>query len=458
MEIRLPPLRRRAGSNVTNPPHPGQMEVIRYLFTPERGVKIADLCCGIGYGKTQLCLDVFQLKLEQGPQERVLFFEPDLDRMNKLLVAEWRATVPRNLYNMNEGKREVHWHNGAIGYFQHRDIRTNKAFAADRGRGFNLSGIINDESAIQFYLELMVNLLGRLRIDSPNLFMLNATSPKVGPWGTWMKRDGHVLFRGRTVDNPYLKPSPKEYDAMLRENMSELQARRELDGELVALEGRIFPDVDLTTPYPDGNLNTVHDRFIDGRDWYLFCDLGSATGAFAGFQMMPSTEYDPVWTGVFDYCPNHDPSAEAAFKRIKDEFGIPAVLVAGGDVNTRNSVTGTSARQMAKNVFGSDIEVRGMSEHIAVKEPAFNRLRYLQRSAIGVRRFTVAENFIELDTQTKRGVRQTLEEYAMRDVKRSGEFLPKGADQPWCHCADAMIAGAGKLMAPQSEAISGYDH
>lgn len=451
--IELPPLRRREGVGLEIP-HPKAMEVIRYLFTPEPRVKKCDLCCGLGFSKTQTCLDIAQMKLEQGPGERVLFLEPDMNRLNKCFVAPWRASVPPSLYKMNEGKREIQYYNGAILYFNHRDIRGNRALAADAGRGPNLTGIIDDESAISFHTEFMVNLLARLRAASPNLFILTATTPKVGPYGNWIKRVGHQLFRGRTIDNPYLKPSPEQYDAELRANMSELQARRELDGELVALEGRIWSGADLTKPYPEGTINESHTEFIPGRDWWLFSDTGTATGAYVVVQIMdkphsigPYADNHPVWVAVADYCPNDDASASRAFQRLKTEFGTPVAVVGGMDLGKRQEV-GSSIEDLVAEVWGPYVQVIKMSERQYAKQIQFDRLSYLLKSYHGDRHFTVAKNFKSLDPYSKRGVLEALDEYQYRDIPRDSEFLPKGADQPLCHVSDALMMGAVGVMSP----------
>jgi len=458
-KIRIPPIRVRKISPFRGP-HPGQVPILSYLFTPERAVKRAILCSGIGFGKTQLCHAIFQAKLEQGPTERVLFLEPDVNRMNKLFVEWFVSNTPDHLYRINEGKRQVFWHNGAIGYFDHRDVRGSKAIAADKVRGPNLSGIINDESAIGFHLEYNINQLGRLRLDSPNLFWLDATTPKVGPFGDWMSNGMNTIFRGRTIDNPFLRPSPEEFDASLRATMTEMQARRELDGELVALEGRIWQDV-IYHPtegrgWPHSNRDDDHPRFDSRRPWYILSDMGSATGAYACVQPVPAAMASgrevfqgTRWVLFADLCPKSEGDIHRAMNILKKNFGDkPAGLVSGLDINRRADTDGKTPAYFATKVFGN-IPIYPYSESDADERTQGDALGALWKTADGKRRLTIARDFISLDPDSKRGVREMVEQdvWLNEDERRPQDYFPKQANIRVNHIRDALLKGA-LLMAP----------
>ena len=438
-------------------PHPKQSKVLYTAFShpSNRRVRRINVKCGVGWGKTTNGIDLAVGVLSIGRRNRVLFLEPDMPTIEDTFIPAWKETIPPDYYSINHYRRQIIWKpTDALLMYRPRWVTGNQQTEEDLlGRSRNLTAIISDEDAIKHNRNLFNRLQDRLRVGYPLLYATLST-PKPGSYANMLKLPGSILIEGTSYDNPGI---PDELIDAKRDYMSEEEFDCEVLAKIVALRGRIFKGANLNREYPYGTLNTIHDRFIEEHDWYLFCDLGSATGAYVVVQQMPDTGWDPVWTAVADLCPDDDPSAVSAFVRLKEEFGKPVAVVAGGDIGTRNSVTGTSAKEAVTEVFGTGVDVLPFFESGALKQQAFNRMRYLIKSAKGVRRFTVANNFVSLE-KTGRGVREVLEEYAMRDQPRSGEFLPKGADQPLCHCADSLMAGAYKLMSPPGDAIPEYDH
>ena len=420
-------------------------------------VRQFDLMCGLGYGKTTLGIDITTRLASIGSNQRILFLEPDRNRMENVFLAEWIRIVPEELYDINYGKRIIGWINGARILYGHRDIRGNRATRANMYRGINVSDVLDDEAAEGFLLEQVQNIFNRIRIPSPVRVHGTLTTPQIGEYSRYIKSPHHMLFTGKTADNPYLPPN---YVEEMARNMSRDQVRRELFGELVALEGRVFrearidytgADPDPENRWPNGNVDHHHTGFIEGQPWWLFCDLGSATGAYVVVQksnIRPAFK-GPIWVVVADFCPQADASASRAFQRLNTEFGRPAGVVAGADIGTRSTTDGLTVAAMAKQIWGN-VRLYPFNEAIYTKQIMLNSLSYLIRSSSGHRRLTIARNFTALDPDSHRGVREMLVEYTYRpqEERRLNEYWPKGSDQPLSHVADALMFGAAEIMAP----------
>lgn len=448
------------------PPFPKQQEIINYLFEPSDRVKQADVMCGLGFGKTTLCIDIACRLLSQPVETRTLFLEPDAKRMAMVFWVQWKAIVPPELYKIKslEGTshKYIEWINGNCLYPAIRNITGNQEDVADSFRGIEFTHVIDDESAIKFNLSQYKNTFNRIRGVSNIRFYLTVTTPKAGPYGRLIKMPGHKVFGGHTVDNVYLMERHPTYVEDMAKNMGRDEVRRELYGELVSLEGRIFkeamvgfdsngePNPDHV--WPDGNINEEYPTFRKGKPWHLFADLGSATGASVGvqrFEVPIEWGEGSGWNAFADFCPQSDASAMRMLQRWDTEYGAPCGVVAGADSNTKDIVHGDTMANLVSQIWGP-IPIYPVSERHLNKILQHDRMLYLLRSSNARRRFTVARDFVSLDTDSKRGVIECLEEYEMRAPEKRGasEFLPKGQDQPLCHIADAMLMGAVKIMSP----------
>jgi len=363
--------------------------------------------------------------------------------------------VPEELYEIQIGKNRINWWNGAYMIYRPRVITGSRERARSKFRGIEFSFVIDDETAIGFDKEQYLNTLARIRIDSKCRYYFTLSTPRVGPYGRFIKRGGNKLFRGRTADNHYLLKRDPHYEENLREDMSAEQARRELDGELVALEGRIWKTAKGDVAWPDGNRNDNHTAFDSSKPWWLFCDLGSATGAYAVVQTTDPIHEGrrlysgKVWVAVADYCPDDDASASRAFQRLKAEFGTPLAVVAGCDIGTRDRVSGDTVAYFAKQTWGG-VQTYSTDESVYSRQKQYDRLSYMMCSANGARRFTIARDFVALDTESQRGVREMLDEdqWPPVDKRRPGDFLPKNSNIVVQHIRDALLAGAVNIMAP----------
>jgi hypothetical protein len=440
------------------PPYPKQQEIMSYVMRPQPNhVKQVDVRCGLAFGKSTCAIDLATRVLSMDGNQVLLFLEPDKNRMENVFLAEWYNIVPQEMFDINYGKRTILWKpTGSKIIYNHRDIRGNRKRRANRFRGVNVTSVEDDEAPEDFLEEQYQNTFNRIRTPSPVRFYLTWGTPQPGQYSRTIKKPGHKVFKGTTYDNPYL---PEGYIEQMIANMSSRdQVRREIYGEEVSLEGRIFREAkidavgaehDPENRWPRGNVHWEFTTFRSELPWWLFCDLGSATGAYIAVQKIPAMRFGgDVWVAVADYCPNDDASASRAFQKMDDAFGRPAAVVAGADVHTKNSVDGRTVAYFASQVWGN-IPIRAMGESNADKMRQYDIVSRMISTLDGNRRFCVARDFVSLSTESHRGLREMLLEYSMRPIEErtEEEFLPKGNDQPLCHVADALMMGS-EVMAP----------
>jgi hypothetical protein len=443
------------------------LKIIKAALEPHEGVRMIDLCCGLGFGKTLLLIQIGALKLDKIPGTRILFLEPDWDRVESIFWENWEAHVPPELYRREKGKNFLTWlPTGNTLRARARVVTGSSERKKDLRRGPEYTDVLDDETAIGFDLETYTNTLARIRASSPCRTYITATTPKVGPYGRFLKRGGNIIFRARTADNHYLLAKQPDYESNLRAVMSPEQARRELDGELVALEGRIWknahydPDPrNKKCAWPNGNRNDIHTSFDRNQPWWLFCDLGSSKGAYLAVQMMEPFYrarkiYDgkPVWVAIADFCPHDDSSANRAFQRFEREYGQPAGVIAGADVGTRVQTDGSTVAYFASQVFGATTPVYPCNENIYNKHIQWDCFDSLILSGNGERRFTIARDFISFDLQSKRGIREMIDEdqWPPEDKRRINDVLPKNPDNVVQHIRDAVLMGSAEIMNPPS--------
>lgn len=434
------------------PPHPKQLQVLNYLLAPDPNIiKQVDLICGRGFGKTTLAILIAVYCLSLNSNQCGLFLEPENDKMNMVFRFSWRKHVPRHLWTENKKERTITWFNGSVLYYGHRNIYGSLEERRDRGRGPNFNWIISDEEAIKCDIQQYTNAMAAIRAPGPLRFYLTLTTPKIGEYQALISMKGHKVFTGTSHDNIYL---PEGFVEQLIENMSRDQIRREIFAEFVALEGRIWREINLEDAWPKGNIHHQHAEFDHDKPWWLFCDLGSATSAFIVAQQVPATLYGQqifngnVWVAVADLCPYHDGSAVRAFNKLKAEYGSPVAVTGGIDINSRANTDGKTIAYHAQKVW-PNVRIMPCAEHEADKTIQFDRLSYLVCSGDGNRRFCLAKNFREIEPEGRRGLRQMFETDVWPDEpKSSTEFLPKSKDIKVQHIRDAALMGAVKVMAP----------
>lgn len=432
-----------------------QQEVVDEIFRADPdNIKQINLCCGRGYGKSVMAITIAIMALFRKPGVVGLFLEPDWKRVTRVFLKKWKQIVPKELYTLNKGEQCITCINGSMLFYGPRNV-TGSQDASDSAQvGQDVDFIIDDEAAIRCSQIMYSNNMGAIRNPSDVRFYLTVSTPLVGPYQNLVTGPGHKLFRGKSSDNLYL---PKNYVENLRLNMSADQARRELDGEFLTLRGRIWKTAVMDKAWPNGNRHDQHTRFDPKRPWWLFCDLGSATGAYVVVQQTDADYrgrelfHDPVWVAVADLCPKDDASASRAFQKLKQEFGIPAGVVAGRDINTRDRGDGRTVSYFAQQVWGN-VKIYPCDESMFSKQIQYDRLSYMMCSASNQRRFTLAKNFVSLDIESRRGVREMIDEDAWpsSDKRRVQDFLPKNKEIRVQHTRDAILMGAVQIMAPPS--------
>jgi len=436
------------------PPHAKQRELIDYLLAPSDDIKKVDNVCGRGYGKTELAIILSVMALSRSDREVGLFLEPDLPRVRKVFLKKWFAAVPSGLYTINRQDRVITMAWGALLFYAGRNVTGAYGSAADSQLGQDTSFVISDEEAIYCNPDLYVNTFNTIRINSTSNFYLTLSTPRVGRYQELIQSAGHKIFTGTSFDNPY---TPPNYVKNMMENMSRSQVRRDIYAEFISLEGRIWPECDLDTPWPYGNLWTSQSGFVENEPWWLFCDLGSATGAFVVVQRREPITGDgrklyngDVWVAVADYCPLHDGSASRAFQFLFARYGYPVSVTAGADIDTRGSGDGKSVAYFVRQVFGEGITIKPISERFADKQMQYNRLSAAICDIHDRRRFCIADGYKELDPDSKRGVKQCMleDEWPEEDKKLPNQQLPKNKECRVQHVRDALMMGAVSTMYP----------
>jgi hypothetical protein len=424
-----------------------------YIFEPDPNrIKKVNVSCGRAFGKSTVAIDIATRALNIDGNQVGLFLEPDWKRVNRVFIRKWKTHVPPELYTINKGECRIDWFNGSMLYYGPRNITGSVAQMEDGQSGADYSFVIDDEAAMKCSLRFYANVLGTIRHPSPVRFYLTITTPRVGPYKRLVTSKGHKLFMGTSYDNPYL---PENFVDELIASMSRQQAEREVYGKFVSLEGKIWPEADLDNAWPKGNIDNEWPSFKQGEPWWLFCDLGSANGAFSVVQRRPATRHGRkmfdgfVWVAVADLCPHKNANAARAFQILDSNFGSPCCVVGGADINTRASTDGKTISYFAKQVW-SNIPVIPVSEKVFDRQIQYDRMSYLVCSALGQRRFTVAKNFVSLDHDSKRGIKEMFEEDAWPENREMGknEILPKDSSNMVQHIRDSLLLGAVAKMAP----------
>ncbi len=435
------------------PPYPKQQEILDALLEPTGNVKKIDLCCGRGFGKTVLAIIAAVKALSINGEQVGLFLEPDKDSLEQIFLPNWEEIVPGELYKHVPSKKKIIWINGSILYYGLRNVTGSILQRRNKYRGRNLNWVIDDEAAVGCDKQQYTNTLGAVRRKGDVRFYFTISTPQLGEYRNLITGKGHSLFRGTSEDNPYL---PDDFIATLTEDMSAEQIRREIFGEFISLEGRIWKNADLTKAWPNGTVNHEWTSFRKGQPWWLLCDLGSATGAYVVIQQAKATYRDrllfdrPVWVAVADFCPNNDASAARAFSLLKENYGTPIGVTAGADIGTKAITDGRTVSYFVQQCWGS-VPIYPCNESIYNKQLQGDVLEgLLKRGKDNARRFTVARDFEQLQKDSTRGVLQVLEEdeYPEAGKGNQSDVYPKGPNFPLCHTRDALLMGMSQLSPP----------
>jgi len=428
------------------------MEVLYHLFKPpyDRHIRRINAMCGWGWGKTQILIDCAQALLDCAPNSNGLFLEPDPNLLEVRFLRDWINVVPPHLYEFDKGNNLIIWRkNGNILKYWHRWVLGSPQATLDRLQGYNFSWYLDDEAATRCSMDLHRSLEARIREPGAPIYArVTSSTPKMGEYVELVNLPRSITIHGKSEDNPYVD---RERFEDMREMLGPRQARRDMDAELVALEDQLWPDVDLTHSCPQGNVDHSHSRFNTSIPWMPFCDMGSATGAFAVVQRIEhGLAYNqPRWVIVAELCPSSSANIRDAFSRLKNAFGTPQVVVAGRDFNKSSDVDGTTPAYFTSKLWGR-VSIHVSDESQASKHVQYDHLSDLFCAPNGQRRLTIAKDLVDrkpsalLDDRSKRGVVEMIQQdiWPPEDERRSGEYLPKGPKIRVSHIRDALLMGA----------------
>jgi hypothetical protein len=436
------------------PLHPKQQQILDFLLTPDPlNIKLVDLACGRFFGKSLfgIILSATTLSLDSGAKG--LFLEPDEYRLNAVFLEKWKKIIPERFYRLYPKERLITWRpTGATLRFGIRNITGNYSASDDSKKGSDLTFIVDDETALRCSIDFYNNNIGALRAPSPYRYYLTESTPALGAYRRLITSFGHKLFTGTSYDNIYRTPGTIE---RLKQSMAAEVFRREVMGEFIALQGKIWKDWDSSIGWPYGNL---HDySFNRDKPYYLFCDYGSGTGAYAVVQSTDSYYQGqmrfrgPVWVILADFCPLYDANAQRAFTLIRNKFGNRVAGVVGGkDINKKADTDSRTIAYLARNVFGDSVPIYEADERDESKQIQGDCLSGMIKTIEGVRRLCISKDFVSLDDESHRGVRELFEEdeWPRQQDRRDSDLYPKGKKYPLSHIRDALMMGAVKIMNP----------
>jgi hypothetical protein len=423
------------------PPFRKQRELINHLFEPApKKIKQVDLVCARAYGKSVLAIDIATRALSINGRQVGLFLEPDWKRVNRVFLRKWRSIVPPELYHINRGEQCIKWINGSLLYYGPRNITGSYQASEDSQLGIDTTFIIDDEAALRCSRMMYTNNLGTIRLPSDVRFYLTLTTPRLGDYKDLVDSKNHVLFQGRSSDNPYL---PEGYIETLREGMSKRQARRDIDGSFESLEGMVWDDFIPDKQYPKGNRHWA--KFNPDRPWYIAGDIGLSS-AYLIIQRYPEQDINDrrIGNGQVDVVVGEfAPSAEdtrSTFMRIKNYYpGRPANFCTGIDTeSTKSWVEGSKASEIInhKDLYW-DLPILHPSGGERYKSTQFDRASGLVCTYDGRRRFLVSDKLVSHDSENRRGILELMAQDEYPDGPKRGDFLNK--DGKLEHMRDALF-------------------
>lgn len=441
-------------------PHPKGTEIIHQIIKPPYSpgeFRKINVCCGWGFGKTSLGIDIAQVLLQLGMDG--YFLEPNVNLMEGLFLQRWEEMIPRELYRIQRGNvRCITWlPTGAKLFYDHRAVTGRQEHVTFKLQGKTIAFYIDDEASTGCSKIVHDQLSGRLRApDVPFMVRVTLSTPRMGPYADMLGEPGSITINGKSEDNTHLDP---QVWANMRAGLTRAQAARDMDGQLMALEDQIWNMCDLQNPWPVGNVDDMHPRFDPAYPWYLFSDLGSATGADLIVQCIPRgfTYSEPRWVVVADQCPQYDASVRKRYNKLKMLYPTPpTAIVAGNDINTRSAGDGATPAYFARKTWG-DAKIIPVDESAYGKSIQLDVAQFLMDHTDG-RRLTVARDLVDrkstacLDPDSKRGFVEMIHQdiWMPEEDRRASDYLPKTNKVRVQHIRDPFLMGALAIMKPPS--------
>jgi hypothetical protein len=332
--------------------HRGQAEYLKHARARKSehertkgkcGIQKLNYCGGRGAGKTTIgIIDMCNVALVEAPQFRTFWSEPNFSDIDRILLPEMEAVVPRELWrvvNKPGGYRYIEWASG------HRtDLISRFVGNSNKrpGLGANMVGGWHDELASGFDENKINDIENSIRAPgAPYYFVASQSTPLRNGYEAYCKDPAATTVHATSWENPHISADVLNTRAA---TMSPEQVEQELKGNFVALEGRIWSHF-VEEPWPLGNI--IENRsFQRNKPWYMGVDLGGAQCAIGIYQLVNQGR---TMCLIEEWVPNRT-SFEAILKEIIAEYcdgdprtNQPQAVYLGHDVNTKDSIGGQSA-------------------------------------------------------------------------------------------------------------------
>jgi Terminase-like family. len=382
-------------------PYPKQQEFLEMDRGDGRTVKRIHLIAGRGTGKTSIgIVDLTKESLVRNPGLPNLWIEPTYRHCMDVFYREFRRIVPKELYTFRKAEMVIDWITGAT-----TDIRSRHADNAYRevNKGPNYAAAYNDESAYKFDKVKYWDVDAAIRHPQASaLTHICMTTPKMNEYYDLVHSSGHEQINAKSADNPHLPPGWVDERAGLMDEKRRLQ---ELEGAWVSLTDMIWYGFSSAT-WPEGNIHPhVHDF---SEPYYLAFDIGVASSAWQIIQPVRTDTYT-VYVVTAEYTPRRDAdgSVDGVAARIKQEYGQPAIVIAGADLETRGSGDAKRPSWFIRRHFGG-VQIRPIDGWIADKEIQYTQACFALHAADGKRRFCISAGLKSHDPDTKRGITEVM--------------------------------------------------
>jgi hypothetical protein len=434
-------------------PYPKQQQYLE-IDRGQPGVTHIDWTGGMGSAKTHTGeLEAIWAMTYWCPGGWGMFTEPTWGKFDEAFWPIWEEMVPPELYTYHGQKRLITWANGSKMLLRSRNV-DNARKTITILAGANLSWIIDDEMGDRCRYETYTQEEARLRVATPGdkdyRFHSTLSTPTLGAYQRIVETDGHIRINSTSADNPHnVEGWAEEFASQLSPNYKALWH----DGLFVPLSGHVWPDWS-DEEWPKGNIHWhEHDH---NKPYYLFFDLGGATGAYLVVQALDARDIsgnllyrEPVYVVTAEYMPLRTGAVEAIFPMIKEDFGRPIQIAVGHDVGSRGSMIEDTPMTFINNHFGA-VPTTVVTHATASKEVQHSMLTRGIYNSNGQRRFCVSKGLRSYPGDTRRGIMTMLKQDHFPDGENTTRVWQTAMKEGVLeHVRDAALYG-GCVMFPRT--------
>jgi hypothetical protein len=374
---------------------------------------------------------MLQSCLEINPGMPHLWTEPTYPDCRDIFLRTWTEIVPPELWEHRKADKIIQLVNGST--VDYRSRETLEPF-----RGPTYAGMLHDELAKdggRAAWDLSLPALRHRRARA--LWCAGTSTPKQGWYSEMITTGAHPWIKWSSYDNPFWSRAILEE---IEGEYSHAFARQEIYADFIAQTGRIWSDW-VDAEWPHGNL--WPSGYNPELPYYLAGDLGIHS---AWLIIQRDVEHD-VEIVVAEYTPQ-DEGAEQTLARIDTDYGVPALVVVGRDVNTRSITDARRPIMFVRDRWGN-VPVRVPEGDAADKD--WQRFALASRilDGRGRRRFAASANLRSHDRvrQNMRGILDVMRGDTWPDKPGRGEALSK--DGRLEHARDAALYWAVCMHRPR---------